>query len=358
MNSRPARAQDAGMQHVAVHLNSPLPTDGVPEWVHLIPAGVIRTVDGRGPWHMENPDALIANSMADGPLVIDENHSTDIAAPQGQPSPARAQIVELQSRADGIWGRVEWNEAGRELLAQRAYRFLSPVINVEKKSGAVLRLLRAALTNTPNLTQLTALNSQSEQTMDLALLRQALGLPETADEAACLAAAQTAHAERTQLNAALAAIAAASGAPAGATTEVVLNAVRARAVAATQEATLAATVQRQETELNTLRATGARERAVALVDAAIKAGKPVVALRDRYIERACADHDGVAAELNALPSINAGGVATVVNAAGIPASDDALTEDERNVAARMGVDPVKFLENKKKLAASRQGMEA
>lgn len=38
-------------------------------------------------------------------------------------------IIELQAREDGsIWGRAEWNSAGRQLLAERAYVGISPVI--------------------------------------------------------------------------------------------------------------------------------------------------------------------------------------------------------------------------------------
>jgi phage I-like protein len=129
----------------------------VPEWVHLVPAGTFSGADGRGPWSVPNPAAVIAASMTAQRLPVDENHATDLASPKGEPSPARGWIVEMQTRPDGIWGRVDWTETGRRIMAEKAYRFISPVFMHDAK-GVVSRILRVALTNTPNLPQLKALN--------------------------------------------------------------------------------------------------------------------------------------------------------------------------------------------------------
>ncbi len=157
----------------------------VPEWVHLLPAGTIATQDPRGPYRVADAAALIAASMqaAGGKLPIDENHSTDLAAPQGGAAPARGWIVELAQREDGIWGRVEWTEAGRALVADGAYRGISPVI-VHRKDGTITALLRAALTNTPNMIGLTTLHH--EESNMLQKLLEALGLKSDADEATAL----------------------------------------------------------------------------------------------------------------------------------------------------------------------------
>jgi phage I-like protein len=68
----------------------------VPEWVHLLPIGTFSGVDGRGPYTVPDPAAVIAASMAVRRLPVDENHATDLAAPKGEPSPARGWIVEMQ----------------------------------------------------------------------------------------------------------------------------------------------------------------------------------------------------------------------------------------------------------------------
>ncbi|MDR0809537.1 MAG: phage protease, partial [Gemmobacter sp.] len=104
----------------------PLPAEaGVPDWVHLLPAGPDSfTMDGRSPYHLPDPQAVIAASGG-AKLPIDENHSIDLAAPQGGRSPAMGHIVELQARETGIWGRPEWNGSGRALIEDRAYLGLS-----------------------------------------------------------------------------------------------------------------------------------------------------------------------------------------------------------------------------------------
>lgn len=154
-----------------------------PEWLHLVPSGTFKGRDGRGPFHLNNPQEVITRSMQEmgGKLVIDENHSTDLAAPNGGSSPALGWIVELQSRANGIWGRVEWNQRGTELMSDKAYRGVSPVF-ASDKSGNVTYIARAALTNTPNL-GVTQLHHQQQETgMDPKELRRLLGLPETASD--------------------------------------------------------------------------------------------------------------------------------------------------------------------------------
>ena len=156
-----------------------------PDWLHLLPAGEIRTNDGRGPYRVPDARALIAGSMAGGKLVLDEDHATDLAAPKGLPAPARGWITELQNRADGIWGRVAWTAEGRRMVEAREYRGISPVI-VHAKDGTVTALLRATLTNTPNLTGLIALHAK-ENDMELrsALIRM-LDLPATSDDTAII----------------------------------------------------------------------------------------------------------------------------------------------------------------------------
>lgn len=169
--------------------------EGAPDWVHLLPSGGsdIRTFDGRGPYRLTDPTAVIAASWpspdprdAKG-LLIDENHAQDKAAPLGMPSPARGRIVELQARADGIWGRVVWTEAGRAMVADHAYAGISPVF-LHDMTGKVLRILRASLVNNPNLHGLAALNQESQVTFSAPKLAAAVGLKPEATEDEILAA--------------------------------------------------------------------------------------------------------------------------------------------------------------------------
>jgi phage I-like protein len=288
-----------------------------PEWINLLPAGKIETQDGRGPYSVADMAALATQSLAaaGGKLPVDENHATDFAAPQGRPSPALGWIVELQARTDGLWGRVTWSTAGKTLFAEQAYRGISPVFEHDK-SNRVLRVLRASLTNTPNLRGLTALHTQGT-TMDLmAKLRALLGLKEDAEDdevfsaiRAIMDAAAVDKAKAANVSAAQAQIAKAAGLKEDAEPTLVLQAVTT--LAATQGKDGDARVTALQSELTTLatshnRLLGdvAKERAIHFVDGKIKEGRiGVKPLRDHYIEQHAKDPARVEKELNAFATV-------------------------------------------------------
>lgn len=137
-------------------------------WVHLVPAGQFSGIDGRGPYRLADPEGVIRTSRERAgkvAMVLDYEHQTDHAAKNGQPAPAAGWIMGLQNRKDGIWGLVDFTARAAEHLANREYRYVSPVFH-HTHSGQVTCLLRASLTNHPNLDELTAL-SASELSMDL-----------------------------------------------------------------------------------------------------------------------------------------------------------------------------------------------
>lgn len=333
----------------AIHAELPAPVEGAvaPEWVHLIPAGTFKGVDGRGPYRLTDPQGVIRASMAAGKLPIDVNHSTDLAAPRGEDAPAVAWIVEMQARADGLWGRVDWNESGLALMADRAYRGISPVYQYSK-AGVVLRVLRAALTNVPNLAQLKTLHSQGNM-MDPKVIRAALGLPETATDEEVLAAIGTnaaagaavaAHAEETR------AIARAAGLDEALQDEALVTALQAA------RANPAPELVAMQTQLTELRTERARDRAEAFVDGAIRAGKPIVPNRDRLIAAHMAAPADTEALVNAMPSISAGGQ-VVRHAEGDGDGDepDALTVE---MARKTGMDPKKVAAHRAELRKQRE----
>jgi phage I-like protein len=296
-------------RHIAsIHAALPDAATAAPEWVHLIPAGEFRGQDGRGPYRLGDAARVIAASRL--PLVLDENHATDLAAPAGQAAPARGWIVELQARADGIWGRVEWTPSGRQLLAERAYRGISPVFT-HAKNGQVGALLRAGLTNVPNLPQLATLHHEDPETMDLlAELRALHGLPADADAAAALHACRTAQEAATGHAMALNSIAAAAGLPPGQDASALARAIQAQRQEAGDVARLREELVSLQAQLAADRAAQARERAERFVDDAIRAGKPIPkALRDHYVARHAEDAASVEKEIGAMVSIHAGGIA-------------------------------------------------
>ena len=138
--------------------------DAAPEWIELLPAGVFSGRDGRGPYRVSDPEAVIAATRALGletGIPIDYDHATDLAAPQGRPAPAAGWINELAVRNGTIWGRVEWTHHGAAAVTTHEYRYISPVFE-HNRDGDVVRLVRAALTNNPNLT-LTAISARASR---------------------------------------------------------------------------------------------------------------------------------------------------------------------------------------------------
>lgn len=320
-----------------------LPDDvaGAPEWIHLVPAGSLSTVDGRGPYRVADAAALVDASLqaADGGrLVLDENHSTDLAAPKGEPAPARGWIIALQARADGIWGKVEWTKAGAALMADKAYRHVSPVIT-HRADGLVTAILRASLVNKPNLRGLTALHQ--EQPMDfLKKLAASLGLPETATEAEILAAAAR---SQTALQSALDPIAAVAGLAAGSDATAILAGVESLKATSGESATITAlqselsVLGKKFTALQTATAT---KEATAFVDGEIRKGRVgVKPLREHYIAMHAVDPARVEKEIGALPVIGGSTVATASPPAPDKDGNVPLDESQLAIAQLMGIDP-------------------
>jgi phage I-like protein len=153
--------------------------------VHLLPAGTFHGRDGRGPYKVVDAGAVILESREHAgrrQMPVDYDHQIDHAEHNGKPAPAAGWIKALQAKPDGIWGLVDWTERAADQLSKREYRYLSPVFH-HQADGTVTRLLRAALTNNPNLDQLTALATTENREMEKpAELRTLLGLPDDASE--------------------------------------------------------------------------------------------------------------------------------------------------------------------------------
>jgi len=159
-------------------------TGEVSQWVQLLPAGTFRGRDGDGPYHDDDPQAVIDATLAaasGADLPIDYDHQTLWTRTNGQPAVAAGWMRAFESRADGVWARVEWTPAAASRLRDREYRYLSPVFWHDATNGNVLRIEHAALTNVPNL-ELEAIASREQtinggEIMDLKQLIAALGLP-------------------------------------------------------------------------------------------------------------------------------------------------------------------------------------
>ena len=272
------QAVEAG--RLAVH-GAVLGEDGAPpEWIELLPAGVFKGRDGRGPYRLADPEGVIAATgglgMSAG-IPIDYDHATDLAAPAGRPAPAAGWIRELAAREGAIWGRVEWTPPGAAAVTSHEYRYISPVFE-HGRDGEVVRLLRAALTNNPNL-YLTAICASARVREEGAPDAPAAGMEELVTELCAIL-----------------------GIEEGSTPDEIVEAVRALGGAGEAAAhsggadparfVPVAHFQQTVSELNALRAAQARESAEHAVAEAMRAGKLVPAQREWAIAYGVADLEG------------------------------------------------------------------
>ena len=270
--------------------------NGVPKRIQILPAGKeIRGVDGRH-WKNEDPAALCAKMNASGLVtvkngcVIDENHSTDLSAPKGGEAPAFGWFRNFTVEADGsIWADVEWNARGQKAVSEKEYKYISPVFTRDK-DGNITEILRAALTNNPNLDN-PALNSSQEtaeeKNMDKELCA-ALGIPETATTADALVAIKKL---KTELNGAQ-----------NKGVDLAAYAPRADLTAMQQRA------EKAEKELAEMNAASLKTKAEAAVEQAVKDGKIAPASKEGYLDL-CSTKDGFEKFekiMAATPSINGG----------------------------------------------------
>ncbi len=261
---------------------------GVPEWVHILPAGEFSGVDGRGPWRLGDAAAVAAATAV--PIAVDINHSTVLAGAKGGDAEAVGWVEHIEARPDGLWARVAWNKRGRELVGDRRYRFLSPEFH-HAADGAVLAIRRIALTNNPNLS-LTALNQQQEE--------GGVSKPDTTP--AGDAAGRIIGELKTTL--------------AVANDGDLVETVRALKAHADDKVALAHRVERLQGQLAAVLA----ERVADQVDARIAAGDIVPADRDLYVAMATAMPDQFARQMKAVAGRGTALTKTSVAAGAPPAA--------------------------------------
>lgn len=303
--------------------------EGVPEWVHLLPAGVIRTVDGRGPYSVASMQAVSEASLAAGQkLPIDENHATDKGAALGLPAPARGWIVALEARDDGLWGRVEWTAEGQKMVEDRAYGGISPVV-LHSADNKIMRVLRASLTNVPNLQGLVTLHSENYPMDWKAKLIELLGLDASADDAAIEAALLGRLNDEPD--------------PAASTATQSQRLIDHPSVIALQSQLNDALGQ-----INALSEGAKRKSATDFVDGAIRDGRAgLKPMRDEYIAIHMENPDRAEKLIAAMPRI-AGSTIAAGAVTGGSADSATLSADERQIMALFGVSEEEFLAARKR----------
>lgn len=318
-------------------------TDTTNEWIQLTPAGVFTACDGRGPF-VADVDAILTAAKG-RKLPIDINHAIDIKGAKGEPSPAVGWVEELQARKTGIWGRVNWTDAGLEILRRREYGAISPVLIATKdKPARVVEIARASLCNDPALPQLNRLfNKNGETPMDKEL-RAVLGLPETASDDEVLACVKDVKASQKAMTETFSSLKKEIGLDEKTDVKTTVETFKSRlATGNTATTELEEKVSQLNAKLVEVEHQRLREKAEAFVAKAIADFKIVPALKDHFIDRYCRAPAEVEKEISAMPALMQAGLGKSQ-----PVAEGILSDEEKRVCELMGVSEKAFQDTRKK----------
>lgn len=183
------------------HFSAPLAGETVPTRVLVAPWGRVESTNGS--FVVDDESARLAVAAFDAQateLPIDYEHQTlggAYSSPTGQ-APAAGWIKRLFAETGvGLLAEIEWTVQGRERLATKEYRYLSPVAIIRKVDRKLVALHSAALTNKPAVVGMEPIVNRGasprfEASADpLTLLKAELELPdETAAEEVLAAASR------------------------------------------------------------------------------------------------------------------------------------------------------------------------
>lgn len=185
----------------------------VPSRVLLTPWGGVESTNGSFVVDEESARLAVAAFEEHGTdLPIDYEHQTlggSFAAPNGQ-APAAGWIKRIIAEPGvGLLAEIEWTEPARRQLAERQYRYLSPVALVRRADRKLIAIHSAALTNKPAIVGMQPIVNSTppiptpEDDGALGDLRAHLHLPEDADAETLLVAARRRIDELVQAQATL-----------------------------------------------------------------------------------------------------------------------------------------------------------
>mgnify|MGYP001374715209 CR=1 FL=1 len=125
--------------------------------IQLTPAGEFQPSDGRKmkvpAWRIDAgiaARAIAATNARKTRPVVDYEHQTLLKEENGQPAPAAGFITNLAWReGQGLFATVELTERATQYVRDGEYRYVSPVFTYHPRTGDVLDIRMAALTNTP-----------------------------------------------------------------------------------------------------------------------------------------------------------------------------------------------------------------
>ena len=135
--------------------------------VMLTPLGefVGSSTDGKPMKEIVDEDSVRLMEQQSEEILLDKDHSS-MRPIADRDTEAMGWISGLKAVTDlgsmsGLYGIIKWAGEGMRLVKERAYRFLSPVFELDS-NGRAVKLLNVALTNRPALKMPPIINSESD----------------------------------------------------------------------------------------------------------------------------------------------------------------------------------------------------
>ncbi len=320
-------------------MNAPVPSDltllvltdagQAPEWIRLLPKGWVKSTRGDFLVDDQALQSILAAHTARGiDVVVDYEHQSlpEFRSPDGT-APAAGWVKDMEARDDGLWGRMDWSPRGAAFVANKEYRYHSPVPLVDNASRRAIALHSIGLTNDPAILGMTPIVNKAGITREDEMngLKELLGLPADANEETILAAVKGLKDFRSDTVTALE-LKDGTGAEVQATALALKNRV---ATSPTPEA------------FAELKARLDRREADDLVGQAVKDGKLAPTMVEAATRLALTDRGGFQAFLATAPKVVP--VGQVVSAVAPVRGTDGLTDGERAACASAGVTVENFL---------------
>ena len=123
------------------------------------------STDGKPTKEIIDEESIIQMARQTEELLLDRDHAS-MRSQDERNTKAYGWISGLKAIVglgdmDGLYGTIKWTPDGIELVKERAYRFLSPVFELDG-DGRAVKLINVALTNRPALPLPPIINSESE----------------------------------------------------------------------------------------------------------------------------------------------------------------------------------------------------
>jgi len=317
----------------------------VPAEIQVIPAGFHHTPKGDFLCDEESAASVIAAFEGEAnDMGMDYEHQT-LEEPPVE-APASGWIKKLINKGtDGIWASVEWTEKARQYIANKEYRYVSPVFLKRVSDNKVVKLFNVALTNKPNIDGMVPLINKGIGTglvpavittkeASMKKIFAALGLSEdtTEDQGVIAINALKGKADAGTTVVANKAVLTALGLDDSATESAIVGTIMASKQATTVIETLTTQVNKLTDQLKTKE----EGDVVTMVNKAISDGKVTPAQKDWALEYAKKDLEGFKVFVAKAPAVVVTGAVT---GAEVPSGEQAVMDaTQTQVNKMMGID--------------------